>query len=81
MSMEKLTAVFQSVFEDDALVLTPDLAAKDVENWDSFNHINLIVELEEAFGVTFTTEEITGMQNVGDLVVLLNDKGHDIAFA
>lgn len=80
MSFATLTRVFRDVFENETLQVTPTLAARDVENWDSFNHINLIVALEETFAVTFTTEEITGMQNVGDLVTVLNAKGHDIHF-
>lgn len=78
MSMEKLTDVFRSVFENDTLALTPTLSASDVENWDSFNHINLVVSLEEAFNTTFTTEDITGMRHVGDLVDLLVARGHEI---
>lgn len=77
MSIEKVQRVFREVFENPDLSIFPDMTAKDVEGWDSFNHINLIVALEEIFGVSFTTEEIGGMANVGDLVKLLQKKGHD----
>lgn len=80
MSMERLTKVFRSVFERDDLVLRSDLAAVDVDNWDSFNHINLILALEEEYEISFTTEQITGLQNVGDLVGLLNEHGHNLSF-
>ena len=80
MSMEKLTNIFRSVFENDSLDLTPTLSANDVENWDSFNHLNLVINLEEAFGITFTTGDITGMRHVGDLVDLLVEKGHKISW-
>lgn len=54
------------------------MTAKDVQGWDSFNHINLIVALEEAFSIVFTSPEITSMQNVGDLVEILKTKGIQI---
>ena len=81
MSLEKLSDVFRKTFDDDTLELTPTLSAKDVKDWDSFNHITLIVSLEEAFDVAFTTEEITGMQNVGDLVRILNAKGRTVSWS
>lgn len=80
MSIEKIQRVFREVFENSDLSIFPDMTAKDVDGWDSFNHINLIVALEEAFGVSFTTEEIGGMTNVGDLVKLLQKKGHDVSW-
>lgn len=49
-------------------------------NWDSFNHINLVASIETEFGVSFTTDEIADMQNVGDLVELLKSKNVDISW-
>ena len=80
MAIEKLQNIFREVFGDDNLILAPQTSAKDVETWDSFNHINLIVALEEAYSMTFTTEEMAGMANVGDLVTLLQQKGKDVAW-
>jgi acyl carrier protein len=78
MSIQKLTSVFRNVFEDEDLTLTPEMSARDVANWDSFNHINLVIEIEGTFAVTFTTDEISTMRNIGDLVIILNAKGCDI---
>jgi acyl carrier protein len=65
-----LTKVFQDVFDDD-VELRPDLAAKDVEGWDSLTHIRLMLTVEKAFKVKFSTSEIGALKNVGDLVRLL----------
>lgn len=70
----KLTEVFRDVLDDDTLVLRPDLTANDVEEWDSFNHINLIVAVEQRFGIKFQTAELESMQNVGHLVDLIHKK-------
>ena len=47
----------------------------DVPHWDSLGHMNLIAEVEKAFGVTFEVDEITEAINVGAIVKLLREKG------
>lgn len=79
MTREFLENIFREVFENEALVLRGDLSAKDVDGWDSFNHINLIVMLEESYKITFETEEIASMANVGDLITILRTKGIDVS--
>jgi len=69
--MEKLTGVFREVFADETLSLTPSTTAQDVEGWDSLMHINLVVAVERDFNIRFTTREIAGLQNVGDLVDII----------
>ena len=70
----QLTAIFRDLFDDDTLVLQPGLTAADVPEWDSFNHINLIVAVESRFGVKFQTAELESMQTVGHLVDLIQSK-------
>ena len=72
--MSRLVGVFQQVFGDDTLSLSPSTTAQDVEGWDSLMHINLIVAVEREFKVRFTTREITALQNVGDLLGLIARK-------
>ena len=69
-----LTPVFRQVFEDPNLVLTEQLSAADIEGWDSLNHISLIVEIESATGLTFTTDELITLSNVGDFANLILNK-------
>lgn len=73
--LELVTPTFREVFEAPDLILTEQLTAADVEGWDSFAHINLIVALEEAHQVSFTTTELGQMKCVGDLITLLECKG------
>ena len=80
MSVERVQKIFREAFERDDLEIFPAMTARDVEEWDSFNHINLIVALEEEFGLTFTTDEIAGMSNVGDLVEILQRHGCAVAW-
>ena len=66
----RLTEVFADVF-DDSVTLAPELSAKDVDGWDSITHIRLILTVEKAFKVKFSTSEVGKLANVGDLVALI----------
>ena len=67
----QLTPIFRDLFDDDNLVLTPGLQSGDVPEWDSFNHINLIVAVEAAFRIKFQTAELESLQTVGHLADLI----------
>ncbi len=70
----QLTTIFHDLFDDDTIVLTPELTASDIPDWDSFNHINLIVAVESKFKIKFQTAELESMHTVGHLVDLIQSK-------
>ena len=70
----KLSDIFRVLFNRPDLELTDDLTAKDVPGWDSFNHVNLIINIEEEFSVRFSNDDVGGMQNVWNLKKLLASK-------
>jgi acyl carrier protein len=65
--LEKATPVFRDTLDNDDINLTPETTADDIEEWDSLSHIQLIVALEKAFRIKFTTAEITSFKDVGQL--------------
>jgi len=69
-----LTEIFHDVFMRDDLVLKPELSAKDVQGWDSFKQIEIIMATEEKYGIKFTTRELDSLQNVADLVRVVTAK-------
>ena len=71
---EKLDQVFQDVFDDPEIHVTDQTTAADIEDWDSLEHINLIVAVEKAFGVKFGMGEVTHMENVGEMADLIAGK-------
>ena len=71
---DSVTEVFRDVFDDENLIITPETNASTIADWDSYNHINLIVALETRFEVSFTTKEIGSMTCVEDLLSLLDGK-------
>ncbi len=71
---QALTEIFRDLFEDDSLVLEPSTTAADIPDWDSQNHINLILMAENRFGVRFRTAELDPLKNVGEFVSLIQSK-------
>jgi acyl carrier protein len=69
-----LASLFHDLFDDDSIVLQSGTNASNIDGWDSFNHINLIVATEAAFKVKFSTKEIESMSRVGDFVSLIQEK-------
>jgi acyl carrier protein len=67
----RLAEIFRDVFDEDPIILTPELSAKDVDGWDSLTHIRLILTIEKAFKIKFSTSEIGKLANVGGLVALI----------
>jgi acyl carrier protein len=70
----QLTTIFRNLFDEDSIVLTPETTAADIEGWDSFNHINLIVAIEVKFGIKFKTAELDELHNVGHLADMIQRK-------
>lgn len=65
---QRLSEIFLDIFDLDDIALSPKTTAADVEGWDSLNNIRLMATVELAFRIKFTTAEMTGLKNVGDLV-------------
>ncbi|KPE51558.1 acyl carrier protein [Chryseobacterium indologenes] len=66
--LAKLTGIFHSELDNDDIVLHFETTADDIEEWDSLSHIQLIVAVEKAFGVRFTSSEIQSWNNVGEMI-------------
>ena len=71
----RLTTIIREVFDDDSIIVTDATTSDDVEEWDSFGHLNLLVAIEGEFGIKFTVEEVISIQNVGDIANILLSRG------
>lgn len=65
-----LFEVFPSIREN----LCDDLTADDVEEWDSMNHLNLVMGLNTKFGVSLDFEEVFMMEKVADIYSVMAKK-------
>jgi acyl carrier protein len=70
----RLQAVFRDVFDDDELVIDRTTTSDDIEDWDSLRHVGLVVNVEVAFGIKFTSLEVASLANVGEMLDLIERK-------
>jgi acyl carrier protein len=54
--------------------LSLELTSKTVKEWDSINHLNLILELEEFYSVKLSQEEIIALNSVGQIFQIIGKK-------
>jgi len=72
--LEQLNNIFIDVLENNDIVLTDATKAADIDEWDSLNHIQLVVAVEKHFKIRFTSKEIQSWKNVGELVNSISQK-------
>lgn len=68
---EALNEVFQDVFDDEDIRVNDATTAADIEDWDSLEHINLIVAVEKKFNIKFNMGEVNKFKNVGEMVDII----------
>lgn len=72
--LKEINNIFIDVLDNDDIVLTRETTANDVEDWDSLNHIQLIVAIEKKFKIRFTSQEIHSWKNVGEMMDAVTTK-------
>ncbi len=72
--LKQVNAIFVDILDNEGLVLTEVTTANDVEDWDSLTHIHLVVAIEKHFGIRFTSQEIQGWSNIGEMVDCIASK-------
>ena len=68
---EKMTEIFRDVFDDESSVLSDETTADDIEDWDSLEQINLLMAIENNFGIKFRLADVSGLENVGAMIDLV----------
>lgn len=69
-----LNEIFNGIFQRRDIVLKPELTAADIPGWNSFKYIDIIMAAEERFAIRLETDEIDGLENIGDLAALIAAK-------
>ena len=68
---KRLNAIFRKVFDDPSIMVNRKTTAKDIEDWDSLEHITLIGAVEREFRMKFTMKEVSSMKNVGEMADII----------
>lgn len=68
---QKLNQVFQNYFKNKDILLVPSTTADDIQDWDSFSHMELMTKVEEAFEIHIPFDEMMEFATVGDMAQFL----------
>jgi len=68
---EQVRSVASDIFGIPADKITAESSPETIENWDSMQHLNLVLAIEEKFGVQFEPEDIEQMRNLGAVAALV----------
>ncbi len=72
---ERLNKVFREVFDDDSIIVQDSTTSDDIEDWDSFEHINLVVAVENEFSFKIPMGKVVTMKNVGEMADIILELG------
>ena len=69
--LERVAQHLGEVLDLEGLKLTETSTAEDFEDWDSVNHVRLLIRIEQDLGFQFSTDDVSMVKNVGQLVDLI----------
>jgi acyl carrier protein len=72
---QRLNTLFREVFDDDTIEVSDDLSDRTLAAWDSFHQVQLVIAVQEEFGISLSTEEAVALKSVGILKALLRKHG------
>ena len=70
----QLQEIFREVFDNQNLTITENTSPDEIDDWDSFNHVKLILSLEETFDIKFDVEEVMELNKVCDIISAVKNK-------
>lgn len=72
--LEAVAEILQDIFDDDTLEVTESTCSDDVEDWDSLEQINILVAIQDRFGIQFSLDDVSDLKDVGDTLDLIERK-------
>ena len=71
--LEKLTEIFQDVFDDDTIIIDENTTPQDIDGWDSLQHITLLSAIGDEFDCSFSLDQMIEIQSVADMISALKE--------
>ena len=71
---ETLNEIFRDVFDDDEITVEAETNSDSIEDWDSLEQINLVVAIQDTFGIKFNIDEVNAMKSVGEMADAILEK-------
>jgi len=79
MKKEQIKKIMTKVFEIESSLVNDEISQKNTDQWDSLNHLNLIVEIEEEFDISFTPEQIGSMTSLEIILDEIKKLNYDLS--
>lgn len=68
---KKVQEIFRDIFDDDSLIIDDSTNSSDIDDWDSLNHINLVVAIESEIDIKFSFDDLATLKDVGAMLDLM----------
>jgi len=73
-NIKTLSLIINDIFPEYEDQITETTGPDDIPNWDSMNHLNLIMIIQEKMNIQFDFNEIISINSVGDIIETINKK-------
>jgi acyl carrier protein len=73
--LSQLSILFADLLQQPGLVLTAQMQTGDLDGWDSFKNVEILMACEAHWRVRFSSREIDRIRTVGDLADCIASKG------
>ncbi|MCZ8243205.1 MAG: acyl carrier protein [Microcystis sp. LE19-131.1A] len=72
--VERVRGIVSDIFQIPLEQVSLDSSPETIEAWESIQHLNLVLALEQEFGVSFSPEEMATMLSVEAISQLVSEK-------
>jgi acyl carrier protein len=72
--LNKIQSIISEVADDENVVLTEDSTPSDVDCWDSLTHFQLVIQLQQFYGIKVSMTELQSWTSVGNIINSIESK-------
>ena len=76
MNNSEIKVILARVFDIEISTISDNSTQKDISKWDSLQHLNLIVEIEDIYSISIDPEDISEMISIEKIIEVINKYKH-----